>query len=182
MTNITSSDTVHDLPLDELRARARRALALAAEIHELFPDLVRLSELDRKYSVGRMRRGEPEILRSVLDAVELQPEYFRSLEGMSPQGRVEPRESPPLDVTLLRDRLERRQLLQEVADALGPLTSGFSDTALHLGGEARPIIFAAYRIAKTLAPRDGVMRAAIGRAMAFFAAPVRRRDSHVTTA
>lgn len=182
MTNVTSSDALNDISLDELRARARRALDLIAELKELFPDLIRLSEMDRKYSVGRMRRGEPEVLQSILNAVELQPEYFRSLDGASSERSVERQESAPFDVTMLRDRLERRQLLQDVADALEPLTSAFSDTALHLGGEARPAIFAAYRVAKTLAQRDGVMRAAIGRAMDFFAAPIRRRGSFVTTA
>lgn len=181
MTNIASSDALHEVPLDELRARARRALALIAELKELFPDLIRLSEMDRKYSVGRIRRGEPEVLQSILNAVELQPEYFRALDSAPAGGGAEHREGAPFDVATLRDRLERRQLLQDVADALEPLTSSFSDTALHLGGEARPAIFAAYRLAKTLAQRDGVMRAAIGRAMDFFAAPIRRRGSFITT-
>jgi hypothetical protein len=183
MTNIDASNALHDMPLNELRARARRALALIAELKELFPDLIRLSEMDRKYSVGRMRRGEPAVLRSVLDAVELQPEYFRAItiDGAPADGAAPRREGAPFDVSLLRDRLERRQLLEDVADALEPLTSGFSDTVLHLGGEARPAIFAAYRAAKTLAQRDGVMRAAIGRAMDFFAAPVRRRGNFITT-
>ncbi len=164
-------NSLETLPIEELRKRAKRAIELAAELKALFPDLIELSELERKYSQGRMRRGEPEILSTILDAVEMEPSCFKSLAGSDEHG------SACFETAHLRERLERRALYQNVADALVPLTSGFKDTALHFGGSARPAIFAAYRIAKTVAQTDERMRAAIGRAVDFFRLPVRRRNA-----
>lgn len=62
MNHENSVESLENLPIEELRKRAQRAIELAAELKALFPDLIELSELERKYSQGRMRRGEPEIL------------------------------------------------------------------------------------------------------------------------
>lgn len=76
------------LPVEEVRKRRTKALELIGQIKELFPDLVEPTEEDRKYSQGRMRTDEPDVLRTVLGAVDLNPEYFKSLadedEGHDP--------------------------------------------------------------------------------------------------
>jgi hypothetical protein len=167
-----SKSTPDKVPIEELRKQTKKALELAAELRSLFQELTELTEEDRKFSQGRMRTGEADILRSVLDAVDLQPEYFKSLadedEGHDP-GRFE--------TDLLRDRLERRALYLQVADALDPIVTGLNDTALHFGGLTRPAVLAAYRIAKTLARTDRKMKTAIAKAIDFYRAPVKARSN-----
>ena len=168
----SKKDTVDHLPIEELRKRVTKAIALIGEVKALFPDLVKLTEDDRKHSQGRMRHGEPAILRSVLDAVDLEPQYFKSLadedEGHDPN---------KFETDLLRERLERRELYQQVADALEPFTADLSDTALHFGGLVRPAALAAYRIAKTLAHTDQKMRNAVAAAIDFFKTTAKPREA-----
>src|SRR5262245_6566875 len=101
------------LPLLELKKRVEKALELIGQVRELFPDLVELTEEERKYSQGRMRTDEPAAMRTVLDAVDASPEYFKSLadedEGHDPN---------KFETDLLRDRLERRELYRQVAEAM----------------------------------------------------------------
>lgn len=158
------------LPLPELKKRVDKALELIAQLRELFPDLLVLTEEDRKYSQGRLRTNEPEALLAVLDGVDQSPEYFKSLadedEGHDPN---------KFETDLLRDRLARRELYRKVAEAMAPLATGFDDTTLHHGALVRPAVLAAYRIAKTISATDQKMRTTIAKAIDFYRAPAKAR-------
>lgn len=158
------------LPLPELEKRAEKALDLIGQIKELFPELIEMTEEERKYSQGRMRTEEPAAMRTVLEAVDQSPEYFKSLadedEGHDPN---------KFETGLLRDRLERREIYRRVAEALDPLATGFSDTALHYGALVRPAVLAAYRIAKTISLSDQRMRTILAKAIDFYRAPAKAR-------
>lgn len=159
------------LPIEEVRKRKAKALELIGQLKELFPDLVELTEEDRKFSQGRMRTGEPDVLRAVLVAVDQSPEYFKSL-GDEDEGH----DPTKFETELLRERLERRELYREIADAIGPVASGFSDTVLHFGSLVRPAVLAAYRIAKTLSRTDQKMKTTLAKAIDFYRAPAKARE------
>jgi hypothetical protein len=159
---------IFKLPLAELERRVARAEKLIAELRTLLPGLVSLSEEERKFSQGRMRTDESKALRHILDAVDIEPSYFKSLadddEGLH---------TDHFETELLRERLDRRALLRRISDQLGDLHYGVDDTILTLGALVRPVALAAYRIAKTLAHTDARLRRAIAPAVAFYSGPSR---------
>lgn len=154
---------LENLPIEELRKRVAEGMAMAKKLRTMFPELVRKTEEDRKYSQGNMRKGEGPMLSKVLDAVDLRPAYFESLAD-----RDEGHDPRKFETPLLRDRLERRELYYQLAAELEPLGSDFEDTALHFGELSRPAVLAAYRIAKTLAETDQALRTAIADVIDFF--------------
>jgi hypothetical protein len=160
--------SLDELSIAELKARKARALELIAELRALVPGTVTLTEDERRHSLGRLRDGEHDALRLVLDVVDSAPKYFESLadedEGHEP-GRFE--------TNLLRDRLARREILAEIQQAIEPVATGLADTVLHLGGQVRPAVLAAYRIAKTVSRTDRKLRSALSGAIDFYSAPAR---------
>ena len=150
------------LPLKDMRAKVERALVLIAELKALFP-LVTMTEDDRKHSQGRLRDGETAALTATLDVVDLVPKLFESLadkdEGYDPNR---------FESDLLRERLERRELLARVDSALAPIATRLSDSVLFLGGLCRPAVLAAYRIAKTVSATDKKIRAVLAPAIDFY--------------
>lgn len=53
------------MPIAELQSRAEKAKALFAQLEELLPGLVTMTEDDRRHSDGKMRTGEGEDFASV---------------------------------------------------------------------------------------------------------------------
>lgn len=165
-----SEEGLDGLEVDDLRQRVDKALVLVDQIIALFPELVRKTEEDQKFSEGRMRTGEGRMLGIVLNAVDLRPELFTSLAD-----RDEGHDPKKLETGLLRDRLQKRELYYKLAAKLKPLASDFDDTALHFGELVRPAVLAAYRIAKTLSETDQQLRTTIAEVIDFFRAPVKNR-------
>jgi hypothetical protein len=157
-----------ELSIEELRLRGARAQELIAELKALFPDHRRYTEEERRHSQGRLRKDEAEMLGVVLDVVDYAPHYFASLadqdEGDDPDR---------LETTLLRDRLERRVIMGEVADAIEPFTRVVDDTALHYGELVRPVLLSAYRIAKPISKSDIGVANRLAPVVDFYSAPAR---------
>jgi hypothetical protein len=125
-----------------------KAAAFAAEVDEQFPGLVTLTAEQRLFA-PRMRSGEHDMLLTVLDVADLKPALFESLadndEGTDPK---------KFETRLLRDRIEKHRLLNEIAQALAPLSDHMGDTSLYVASRFREALGAAYRIAKTHAATD----------------------------
>jgi hypothetical protein len=156
------------LPLEELRRRVGLAQELLAQIYALLPHLRRFNEEERRHSQGRLREGEEEMLGAIADVIAYAPQYFVSLadedEGHDPD---------QLEVDLVRDRLERRTLITGISKALRPLNEGLADEALYLGGLVRPVLLAAYRIAKPISKTDVGMANRLARVIDFYSEPAR---------
>lgn len=155
--------SIHSMPLSELAERVARAEQLAREIDELFPGLAPLTDDERLHTSGRFRDGEEEALRAMLAGARLRPELFASLAD-----KDEGHDPGTFEVELLEDRLARRALLQRLSVALAPVADKASDTMLHLGDQSRPVLLAAYRIAKTVAETDDKLRQKISGALNFY--------------
>ncbi len=161
--NNEPSIDLENLPIAELRKRVEEGVALAKKLKTMFPELVAKTEEDRRYTQGNMRTGEGPMLTKVLDGVDMRPSYFTSLAD-----RDEGHDPTKFETSLLRDRLERRELYFKLASEVSSLGSLFGDTALHFGELARPPVLAAYRIAKTLAETDQALRTVIADVIDFF--------------
>jgi hypothetical protein len=157
-----------ELPIDELRRRAARAQELIAEVYTLFPHLRRFTADERRYSQGRLREGEAEMLGTMVDIIDNAPQYFVSLadqdEGHDPER---------LETGLLRERLERRMLINGISKSLDPLTQGLADETLYLGGLTRPVLLAAYRIAKPISKSDVTVANRLAPVIDFYSEPAR---------
>jgi hypothetical protein len=160
---------VETMPVAEFHRRLARGRELARELRDLFPGQVLLTGDERIHSDGRFRDGESDALRVVLDGVDLAPHYFTALadkdEGHDPER---------FETELLRDRLARRDLLNQLAAELEPSFTALTDTVLHLGSRVRPAALAAYRIAKSISSADRKLSTVIAPAIDFFGRPARR--------
>src|SRR5690242_15793654 len=67
---MSRTDSIFTMPTTELQKRAEKAEQLLAQLAELFPGLVTMTETDRRHSDGRMRDGEPEALTAVIEVAE----------------------------------------------------------------------------------------------------------------
>lgn len=159
---------IDTMPLEELARRVDRAKAIFDELRALFPGLRSLTEVDRTHSSGRMREGEATELGKVIDAIVYAPQYFTSLadedNGKDPT-RLEP--------DLLRERLARRDLLAQIDDELASLSRQINDTTLTWGALVRPVLLAAYQIAKPISKADQKLRDIISTVIDFYGRPAR---------
>jgi hypothetical protein len=161
--------TVDTIPLLELRKRAAHIKKLTAEVRAALPGLVQQSDDERLHSEGRLRDGEEAALTAVLDTVDAAPQYFTVLADKD-NGRDPER----FETDVLRERLERRAILAELAAELAPLATELDDHILHLGALVRPPVLAAYHIAKPLAGHDAQIGSHLAVARSFYGAPARR--------
>lgn len=157
-----------EIGIEELRQRATRAKELITELIALFPELRRYTEDERRVSQGRLRDGEAEMLGTVIDVIEYVPQYFASLADQD-QGHDPTR----LETPLLRDRLERRVIMGQLADVLEPFTRGVGDTALYYGDRVRPVLLSAYRIAKPISKSDLRVANRLAKVIDFYTGPAR---------
>jgi hypothetical protein len=161
--------TVDTMSLDVLEKKATRVVALLAAIREELPGLLSMSADDRNHSEGRFRDKEENALSSVLDAAEAAPQYFTVLA--SKDDGDDPKR---FETEVLRGRLARRNLLARVAEAIDPLTAEIDDHLLHLGEKVRPVVLAAYHIAKPLSDHDEVLASKLSTARTFYSAIAKR--------
>ena len=168
-TNKVSGETIFTMSTAELARRVNKVEALLAEIRAQLPGLVTMTEEERRHCDGRLRDGESDAFAAVLATADADPQYFESLADKD--GGVDPE---TFETDFLRDRLARRETLAGVASAVGAMQTQLSDTVLWLGGEVRPVLLVAYRIAKSISTTDAKVRARLAPAIDFFAKIARR--------
>ena len=166
----------HARPIDletismaEFKKRLERGKQVARELRQMFPGQVVLTADERIHSEGKLRDGESAVLHVVLDGVDLAPHYFAALAD-SDLGNDPER----FETDLLRDRLARRDLLNQLAVEVGAAFTALTDTVLDLGSRVRPVTLAAYRMAKSISKADKKLSTAIAPAIDFYAKPARR--------
>ncbi|HEX7667470.1 MAG TPA: hypothetical protein VF407_23220 [Polyangiaceae bacterium] len=149
------------LPLKE---RIDHALELVEELAELLPDLIELDILTRKHSIGKLRDGETDAMRAVLDAADAEPDYFRALAGKDRGDDAKRFETKPS-----REALDQRDELARLHKVLRLFSLRLSDTILHLGAEARAVTNAAYHIARVNSDADPKLKTLLEPAFKFYA-------------
>lgn len=152
------------MPLDELRERVMKALALWKQIEALLPGGVVLTEAERKNSLGRLRDGESGHLLTILAVCEKYPALFASLADLD-----EGTDPTRFETELLRDRLLRAEALEPLVTALSDAKIvAVSDTLLHLRDLARAPISEAYAIAKTIAKTSAPVSSMLAPVLDFY--------------
>jgi hypothetical protein len=158
--------TIDEMSLEQLKKNAARAEELLVEIEELLPGLEHYTTEDRTHSEGRFRNeGEEDALRAVLTTIERDPAAFRVLAAKD-NGRDPKR----VETELLLARLNRRAVLVRLAGKLGPLAQKCEDTVLAQGELCKPVLSAAYQIARPLSEHDAEIRTALQPALDYYGA------------
>lgn len=155
---------------EEAEKAAKQIGTLVQEIRKLLPGVVRLTEKERIHSTGRIRDGEADALRAVLDTVELKPAAFESLAA-----RDNGSDEDILETKLLRNRLAVVEVLGQAAVEVAILAGDLGDFALHVGEQVKPVTLEAYAIAKPIARNDAKVRSALAPALDFYTGIVKRR-------
>jgi hypothetical protein len=169
--NIQAAAAASDIltmSLSDLEQRVTEAKALFQQIEGLLPGLVELTALDRRHSSGRFREGEAQVLETVLDLADERPALFQTLAN-SDHGD----DPNTFEVAALRGRLRRAQLLSSLLTDAESAMEGISDTVLYLGDRTRPVLLAAYEIAKPHARHDTAIRTSLARLIDFYSRLVR---------
>lgn len=148
---------------DDLKTRVDRALALVAELNALLPELIELDLVSRKHSIGKLRDGETDAMRAVLDAADAEPDYFRALAGKDRGGDERVFETAPS-----RKALAERDELARLQRELRTFAQRLSDTVLHLGAQAREVTNAAYHIARVNSDADPKLKSLLAPAFRFY--------------
>lgn len=159
--------SVLDMPLDELESRVGQAGTLMKQAFALFPGLLVLTDEERRYSNGRFRNGEGQMYLTILAVMEAFPTFFEGLADLD-QG-VDPTK---VETPLLRDRLQRAEILARLLDPAGQL-GGMSDTVLHLRSLVRDPVKEAYGIAKSMAKTNPKLKSMLAPVIDFYAAIAR---------
>ncbi len=159
--------SVLDMPLDELESRVGQAGTLMKQAFALFPGLLVLTDEERRYSNGRFRNGEGQMYLTILAVMEAFPTFFEGLADLD-QG-VDPTK---VETPLLRDRLQRAEILARLLDPAGQL-GGMSDTVLHLRSLVRDPVKEAYGIAKSMAKTNTKLKSMLAPVIDFYAAIAR---------
>jgi hypothetical protein len=177
---MTKTETVFTMSVADLQKNVDKAKRLLDEIAALLPGMVTMTEDDRRHSDGKTRDGEPEALTAVADAADFRPQFFAPLADKD--GGTDPKR---FETDMLRDHIARRKVLSDFLTAGENLTTPISDTVLSLGEQVRPVLLAAYQIAKPIAAQDDALRTKRAPALDFYSRIGRRaattRQSKSTT-
>jgi hypothetical protein len=163
MSKPIKNESVFTMSITELEDRVAKAKRLFAEIGALLPGLATLTDDDRRHSDGKLRDGEGDALGSVIDVAEKNPQYFAALADKD--GGFDPK---TFETSLLRDHLARRPIIAALAAAADALMTPLGDTVLALGEQVRPVLLAAYQIAKPIAAADDAVRSTLAPALDFY--------------
>jgi hypothetical protein len=154
-----------EVTIADLRKRHTQAKRLLAELRALFPEAHGMAKDDRRRSQGKLGAAESKALRGVVDAIDIEPAIFASLadedEGHDPNR---------LETDLLRDRFDRLDLYAEIAAELEAVAGVFSDKALTIGAQVKPVTLAAYEIAKPVSKRHPKIREKIAPTLDYYGA------------
>ena len=157
-------ESILTMPPAELRARVAKALALWQQILALLPGGVVLTEPERQHSHGRLRDGEGAQMITVLAVAERFPALFASLADLD-----EGTDPTRFELPLLRERLERAEILAPLAEALaGRQLLSITDTVLHLRDLVRTPVSEAYAIAKSVAKTDVKLKTMLAPVMDYY--------------
>jgi hypothetical protein len=161
--------TVFNMPIATLRTNVAAAIDHVEQIKILLPGLLTLTNEDRRNSSGKFRDGETRGFYDLIAFAIANPQYFDGLADRD-QGQDPTRFEPEL----IRDRLERRDLLAQFAAPAEDLSTKASDSVLHLGDLTKPVLSAVYGIARALAKQNEVVRSAIAKLIDFYGGVARR--------
>lgn len=164
-----AGQSVFEMPLAQLRENVPAAIAHLEAAKALLPGLLTLTAEDRKGSNGKFKAGETHGFYSLIDLAIAKPQYFDGLADKD-QG-VDPNR---FEAELVRDRLERRDLLAQFADPAEEASTMANDSVLHLGELTKPVLGEAYGIAKTLARNNVQVRSAIAGLIDYYAGIARK--------
>jgi hypothetical protein len=163
-----SNGTIDTISKEKLSKAVAEALAHLEKAIDALPFLLSLTSAERLHSSGKLRDGEPEALRAVLQTVAKDPAPFHSLK---------------LDPAALTELLDRRESLAPLAALATHLADDLTDTVMHLGEAVKTPTLSAYHIANAVAPHDPAIAAAVQPARQFYQATGRasartRRANH----
>ena len=151
-------------PVATLAERVNLGIALLEQLEALFPDLVELDAHARKHSLGKLRDGEADAMRAVLDAADGAPMYFTALATHDHGTNEKIFETNPS-----RRALDQRDELTRLHKIVRRFGLRLGDTLLDLGAEAREVTSPAYAIARVNATADMKLHSALAPAMKFYA-------------
>ena len=161
--------TVDTLPLATLKSNIEAFLGHIAKARLLVPGLIQFDEVERQHSEGRMRDGEPEVLIGLTHLAEAHPHLFKALAD-----KDHGKDPKTFETGLLRERLERRELLAKAATEVESLGEEMTDQLLQWGEVTKPILLSVYHIAKALGEHDTNVATMLAPAKDFYGRPARR--------
>lgn len=164
----TPVETVFNMPIEKLRMNVPLALDHLDQIKVLLPGMLTLTNEDRK-NASKFRDGETRGFYDLLQFAIASPQYFDGLADRD-QGHDPTRFEPEL----IRDRLQRRDLLAQFAVPAEDLSTKASDSVLHLGELTKPVLSAIYGIARALSKHNEVVRSSIAKLIDFYSGVARR--------
>ena len=172
MPNSNAKESIQNLSREAFLKKIHRIETLVNDLNQELEGFIALPDEDRKYSEGRFRENESEVLRQMLAIADIRPQLFAPLadkdEGLDPHH---------FETKLLRDRLERRDAVADVAERLEPSLRKLRDTALYLGELTKPVLLAAYRLIKPVAEHDTELRTKLAPVINFYASAQLRRKT-----
>jgi hypothetical protein len=162
--------SIRHMSVAEVARNAALALKLLRQVHALLPGMEVIDKDERLHSNGRIKDGEPAVMRSVLDTVDEHPRYFEALAPID-NGKDDRR----VETGPARADLERREHLAAIGRAVDELSIKLGDTLLVLGESVRDVVSPAYRIGRTAAEVNPEIRRALGTAITFYSAASREQ-------
>jgi len=166
-------DDIATMPLAELERRVGRAEALLVQLEAELPNLVEMTSDERAHSMGKLRDGESDALRTVLDAADAFPGYFQALAA-----RDHGKDPAVFETAPAREALSRREILARLSNRLAALDTKVGDTVLEFGAIGRGVGLAAYAIASVNAESDAKLRSKIAPARSHFATKRTRKPKN----
>lgn len=153
------------MSLAQLASAVAQVSTILSQLDQQLPGLIELTADARKHAGGRFRDGEAKALLAVLDVADQYPSFFQSLaaddEGNDPK---------TFEVSLLRDRLQRIAALQPLMEQFEARAQELADTVMYLGELTKPVMLAAYQLAKPQAKHDPRIQTLLAPAINFYAA------------
>lgn len=161
---------IDELTRDELDERLTLTMHHVDEIRRLWPGMVRLPEIERRASMGRMLGQLGPQLRLLFDVLlekdGEEPEIaklFHVLGGLD-QGNDPER----FEAELLARRLDRIEIEQRVGDALADLARHFADDVLNTGEMVIGPGLLALELARSVSKANPELRAVLAPALDAF--------------
>lgn len=158
--------TWEDMPFEEFQQRAQQFEALQkhllAQVEELFPGLVTLSE-EQRLGMPRLWDGEHTAALTVLRAARLRPGLVEDLAdadfGEDPK---------TFEVGLVEERIRKHELLGRLVEASNATSTLFNDTMLYLASRFRSTVLEVYRLAKPHARLNVALGTELAPALDFY--------------
>jgi hypothetical protein len=158
-----------DMPIGDLKSAVAKAIAALDAVRAALPNPTRMTSEERRV-IGKLKNGESAILQAVAD-VAGQAAYSPLVGAL---GDSDFGDDPKVfEATLLKERLQRADVLAPLAMSLEELAQDVGDTVLdlqHLGSEPLRL---AYKVLKSVATTDATLRGKIKDPIDFYASITR---------